>query len=330
MTKAKQRNRIIAAAALVATGAAGTACQRSAGYQQDRDYYRGSEGPSYYDRSGGKSSPTSRLEKMGQPKKRVAIFDFWNDTPVKASELGTFAADELRRGLHVSRRVILPFDLKTDLKTQDFIEGDRVRMAQLMREGRRLGVAVLAIGRVTKVIFRQRGDDIGLLRQKQSLAGVDVEVKLFDVASGRELMAVGKSGEASSNSMVALEDGNIESPEYRAELTKLAVRSTMGLVIPDVIRAIEKLQWEGTVAKIVGTKIYVNAGRASGLVTGDILKVLTPGDDIYDPQSGAYLGRSVGRLKGTLEVNDFIGTDGAIAELHTGGNIQEGDLVQLY
>jgi hypothetical protein len=122
----------------------------------------------------------------------------------------------------------------------------------------------------------------------------------------------------------------MESPAYRAELTKLALRNAMGGAVPEVIRAIEKLAWQGRVAKVAGAKVYVNAGKASGLVVGDILRVTTPGDDIYDPTTGAFLGRTQGQLKGTVEVVDFLGTDGAVTEVHTGGNFQEADLVQLY
>jgi hypothetical protein len=267
---------------------------------------------------------------MGQPKKRLVVFDFWNDTPVKQTDLGAFASDELRRGLFLSQRVILPPDLKTELTTEDFVQGNKVRVAQLIREGRKLGVSVLVIGRITRVVFRQKGDDIGLFRQKQSLAAVDVELKTFDVSAGREIMATAKSGEASSNAMVAFEGGNMESPAYRAELTKFALRNAIGPAVPEVIRAIEKLTWQGRVAKVSGNRIYINSGKASGLVIGDILKVLTPGDDIYDPTTGAFLGRTQGQLKGTLEVVDFLGTDGAVTEIHTGGNVQVSDLVQLY
>jgi hypothetical protein len=313
---------------LFAVGVFAGGCQRSGAYRRDQTTY--SEPQSYYSKGAPGKSPTSRIEAMGQPKKRVVVFNFWNDTPVKQADLGAFGADELRRGLFVTQRLLLPTDARTELTTEDFIQGEKVRVAQLIREGRRLGVAVLVIGRITKVVFRQRGDEVGLFRQKQSLAAVDVEAKVFDVMSGREVMAVGKSGEASSNTLVALEPGNIESPEFRAELTKLAVRSAVVTLVPDVVRSIEKMAWEGHVAKIASGKVYVNAGRASGLVAGDILKVLTQGDDIYDPSTGAYLGRSKGQLKGTLEVIDFIGTDGAVAEIHTGGNFQEGDAVQLY
>ncbi len=307
-----------------------TGCQRSRGFKQDQEFY--TDTPTYFNKSAdakGKS-PTQRIESMGQPRKRVVVFDFWNDTPVKAKDVGAFASEELRRGLHLTQRLILPADAKSELSTEDFIQGDKVRVAQLIREGRRMGVAALVIGRISKVVFRQRGDDVGLLRQAQSLAAVDVEIKIFDVNSGREIFSGGRSGESASNSLIAFEQENIQSAEYRAELTRLAARSAVGNLVQDVIKSIEKLSWEGRIAKIIGSKVYVNAGKSSGIIGGDILKVLTPGDDIYDPLTSAYLGRTPGQLKGTLEVIDFLGPDGAVSEVHTGGNFQEGDSVRLY
>lgn len=303
-------------------------CQRSPQFRRDQDFAP-ADGGSYYSQNPGKPL-SQRAEQVGQPKKRVFILNFWNDTPVKQADLGSFAADELRRRLHLSGRMIIPTDMASEVGTEDFVQGDKVRTAQLIREGRKAGVAVIGIGRISKVVFRQRGDDIGILQQKQSIAVVDVELKLFDVAGGREILAVSRSGEASSNALVTMESGNIESPEYRGELMKLALREAMMRVGGDVVKAVEKMTWEGRIAKMSGGKAYVNAGRSSGLVPGDILRVMTPGEDIYDPASGAYLGRAQGQLKGTLEIVDFIGPDGAVAEVHTGGNFQEGDSVQLY
>ncbi|MBC7385156.1 MAG: hypothetical protein H7301_03210 [Cryobacterium sp.] len=302
----------------------GLGCARSPEFKKDQDNYRDD---SYYERG---RNAVDKVESIGQPKKKVMVFAFWNDTPVKAPTLGAFAADELKRGLAVSQRLIVPRDLNTLLTTEDFVSGDKVKVAQLIREARRLGVAVAMIGRVTKILFRQRGDEIGIFRQKLSLAAVDVEVKVFDVSAGREVAALGRSGETSSNASVALEDENLESQEFRNEMAKLATRNAVSAMIPDLLRTVEKMVWQGKIAKIVGSKIYVNAGKSSGLVAGDILKVLTAGDDVYDPNSNAYLGRAPGQLKGTLEVIDFIGTDGTVAETHTGGNFQEGDVVQLY
>ena len=301
-----------------------TACNRSPEFKKDQEY---SKDDSYYDRG---RTAADKVESMGQPKKKIMVFAYWNDTPVRAPTLGAYGADEMKRGLSVSQRLIVPKDLSTMLTTEDFVSGDKVKVAQLIREGRRLGVAVALIGRITKIVFRQRGDEIGLFRQKQSLAAVDVEVKIFDIAAGREVASLGRSGEASANASVALEDENLESQDFRNEMSRLAIRNAVTALVPDVVRTIEKMVWQGKIAKITGTKIYINSGKSSGLVAGDILKVLSAGDDVYDPATGAYLGRAPGQLKGTLEVLDFIGTDGAATEIHRGGNFQEGDVVQLY
>jgi hypothetical protein len=301
-------------------------CQRSPQFRQGENTGRNGVSSD----SDGIRSATQKVEGVGQPKKSVVVLDFWNDTPVKNEELGGFVADELKRGLSLTQRVIFPMDVKTELGTTDFIDGDRVKVAQLIREGRKLGISILVIGRIKKIVFRQKGDDVGLFRQKQSLVAVELETKVFDVQGGREIMAASKTGETSNNVLVAFEANEPSGANARAELTKAAIREAVAGFLPDILRSVEKMTWQGRIAKMAGPKIYVNAGRAAGLISGDILRVLTAGDDIYDPTSGAYLGRAQGQLKGTLEVVDFIGTDGALVQVHTGGNFREGDLVQLY
>lgn len=317
---------ILMASALILVAA----CARSPKYKEEQTYAK-EEPQSYYNKGTlPPQSPTQKLEVAGQPKKRVMVLSFWNDTPVKVDGLGQFSSDEMKRVLYASQKVVVPTDIKTENSTEDFVRGDEIKTSQLIREGKRLGVAVLVIGRISKIVFRSKGEEVGLLRQRHSQAAVDVEIKVFDVLGGREMMATSRSGETESSAVVALEDQNLDSREYRAEMTKLAVRNAISPLVVDVVRSVEKMEWQGHIAKVMGNKIYLNAGRTSGIVAGDILKVLTQGDDIYDPNSGAYLGHTAGQLKGTVEVIDFLGQDGAVAELHTGGNFQEGDPVKLY
>lgn len=302
-------------------------CQRSPAFRRDQDFYKPDE-MSYY--ASKAKSPINQIEAMGQPRKRVLVLNFWNNTPIQNSDVGAFAADELKRGFFLTQKLVVPTDFQEKLKTEDFVDGERVKVAQLIREGRRAGVSILVIGRLKRVVFRKRGDDIGILRQKQSLAGVDVEAKVFDVAAGREILNLARSGESTSNEIVAFEVSDVESPQVRKELTQLATRNAVGQMIPEIVRAVEKISWEGRIVKVVGTKVYINAGKASGISAGDILRVMTPGEDIHDSETGAFLGRAQGEMKGTLEVLELFGTDGAVGEIHTGGNPMEGDRVQLY
>ncbi|MDZ4084592.1 MAG: hypothetical protein U1E10_16745, partial [Bdellovibrionales bacterium] len=93
---------------------------------------------------------------------------------------------------------------------------------------------------------------------------------------------------------------------------------------------VEKLSWEGRVALVKGERVYLNAGRLSGLQVGDILRISEEGEDVHDPETGNYIGRVPGRLKGTVEIVSYFGRDGAIAVLHSGSGFRENDLVELY
>ena len=118
--------------------------------------------------------------------------------------------------------------------------------------------------------------------------------------------------------------------EYRRDLVRYVVKVAVRKSIPKIMSLAQRLEWVGRVAKIVGSKIYLNAGRNSGINIGDILKVITEGVEIFDPETGALIGVSKGEVKGTLEIIDYVGPDASIAILHSGGSVHEGDYVQLY
>jgi hypothetical protein len=90
------------------------------------------------------------------------------------------------------------------------------------------------------------------------------------------------------------------------------------------------MTWEGRIAMIAGDRVYLNAGRLSGLQINDILKVTEEGKEIYDPQTGRFIGKAPGRMKGTVEVVSYFGKDGAIAVIHSGSGFKENDRVEMY
>jgi hypothetical protein len=307
------------------------ACVRSHDRRRDREFYE--ENPSgYYEREEGANPSRGGTgpERLKGPKKRVLVLGFWNDTPVGDEALGTFASEELKRELDLGRHVLFPEEKMIAAVTKDFVEGDRVQTTQLVREGRRFGVSAVILGRISKITFRQDREEVGIFRQAESLVGVDLEMKVFDVISGREIASYKRSGSASASTRVTFDEDALANKEARAELAREAIYEAVRKLVPDTVLSLEKMDWQGRIAKIIGSKVYINAGKASGILAGDILKVLSPGEEIIDPVTRAFLGRSEGFLKGTLEVSEFIGPDSAMALIHTGGNFQEGDVVRLY
>ena len=306
-----------------------SACVRSGAYKRDQDTYEDTSN-GYYSDSQPKGNTSDRLERMKQPKKKVLVMSFWNDTPVGDQLLGDFAAEEMRRELVLSKRVLMPEEKLVTAVTKDFVDGDRVQSTQLVREGRRVGVTTIIVGRISKIIFRQDREEVGILREAQSAVAVDVEMKLFDVTTGREVHSAKKTGTAVTTTRVVFDADAAANKEARAELAKTAIHEAIVKLMPDSMLAMDKMDWQGRIAKIIGNKVYINSGKASGILAGDILRVLSPGEEIVDPVTKSYLGRSEGLLKGTLEVSEFIGEDSAMTMIHTGGNFQEGDVVRLY
>lgn len=305
-------------------------CTRSDQYKRDREFYEETPDGYYSAQPNGSMAATEKLERLKQPKKKVMVLNFWNDTPVGDQELGVYAGAELKRALLAQRRVLLPEENRIDAGTKDFVDGDHIQVAQLIREGRRMGVTAVVIGRISKIVFRHEKEEVGILREAQSAVAVDLEAKVFDVGGGREIATLKRSGAASSVAKVIFDADALSSKEARADLAKEALARAVSMMTADVSLALDKMDWQGRVAKILGNRVYINAGKSSGLLTGDILKVMSPGEEIIDPVTRTFLGRSEGSLKGTLEVTEFIGEDSAMTLIHTGGNFQEGDVVRLY
>jgi hypothetical protein len=121
-----------------------------------------------------------------------------------------------------------------------------------------------------------------------------------------------------------------QSRHMSPELVKEAVYSAyQGMILP-LVKAMDKLNWNGRIALVNGERIFLNAGKLTGINVGDILKVSEQGEDVYDPATGALIGQAPGRMKGTLEVVSFFGKDGCITIVHSGSGFKENDQVELY
>lgn len=300
------------------------ACARSPAYQREQGNYARPQTPQE------RNKVLAKAEKFNAPKKRGVVLPFWNDTPIKG-QFEIKSRNALKDILLDQNRMNLVDDRDVSLRSQDFyLDAQKINLSHLVENGRKWGVSLIIMGRISKIVFRRKEDDVGLLRPSSSVAAATVELRLIDVAGGKEV-AIGQgvgTGESSTlNLFGADRDSN---DENRDELVEMALSDAIQKAMPTLNREMERIQWRGKIARIAGNRVYVNAGRATGVNIGDILKVMANGQDIFDPDTGLYLGHSEGDLKGTLEVVDYFGEDGSIASVHSGGNITEGDLVQLY
>jgi hypothetical protein len=264
-------------------------------------------------------------------RKKIALLSFFNEAPFGGEDLAIQATEEFRREVARSRDYLVdPTAAQIFGSSKDIYSGGGVKLAQLTRKAKMAGVNLVVFGRITDARIRQASDEIGFVRKTKALAETKVEIKVFDVISSKELLSDVVDGTVHDDNFRFYITEEEENLAYRQDLLRYSTRVAVRKFLPRLIQIGSKLDWTGRVAKIIGTKIYVNAGRESGINIGDILKVITEGQDIYDPETGALIGVSKGDVKGTLEVSDYFGPDGAIAILHSGGSVTEGDFVQLY
>ena len=284
-----------------------------------------------------KRTSQGRRPRMSPPResldvrKKVALLTFFNESPVGGQDLGITATEELRGELsRAGEFVVDSMANKVFGSSKEIYSGGGVKLVQIARKAKLSGINLVVYGRVVDARVKEKSDEIGIVRKLKSYTSSQVEVRVFDVNSNKEVYNELVKGYADDSTYRFFRTNRESTLAYRRDLLRYSVRVAVRRSIQNILDVSAKMDWTGRVAKIIGNKIYVNAGRESGLNIGDILKVLTEGNEIYDPESGALIGLSKGEIKGTIEVIDFFGPDGAIAILHSGSSVLEGDFVQLF
>ncbi|MCX5805358.1 MAG: hypothetical protein NT010_04720 [Proteobacteria bacterium] len=119
-----------------------------------------------------------------------------------------------------------------------------------------------------------------------------------------------------------------EKGEMSTEKAKIkAIDLAIELLAEDLLKAILTLDWHARVASVEDGKIYVNAGRQSGIDKGSILDVYSPGEQIIDSKTKMPLGTIKGKYKGELEVSELFGVDACWAKVKKGSNFSATDLI---
>ncbi len=264
-------------------------------------------------------------------KKKVAILTFCNESPFGGEDLAITTTEELNNELARSGVFLIdPVGKQIFGNSKEIYAGGGVKLVQLARKAKTAGINFVLFGRIVDARLREKTDEIGLVRDTKSFSEADVEIRIFDVNSNREIFTESLKGFTEDTSYRFYSTERDDRLSYRQGLLRYAAKVAVRRAIPHILEVSSKLDWVGRVAKIVGNKIYLNAGRQSGVVIGDVMRVITEGNEIYDPETGALIGVSKGEVKGTIEVIDYFGADGAVAILYSGGTVYEGDFVQLY
>jgi hypothetical protein len=108
-----------------------------------------------------------------------------------------------------------------------------------------------------------------------------------------------------------------------------AVDLSIEPIAEDVLKSIISLDWHARIAATDQGRIFINAGRLSGLEKGDTLEVYAPGEQIIDAATKMPLGKLKGEYKGEVEIAELFGVDAAWAKPRRGDKFSPTDLVYL-
>lgn len=200
----------------------------------------------------------------------------------------------------------------------------------ILSEAKKLGVQSVVLSQILHADAKSRGDEVGLLRERVVDVNVEVDLRVIEVSSGREIISDIRRYNTPIKSFVLGQIGTDSAEEKQRKHMEKGLADIAADLAKQVGQFAGKLTWKGKVAKIIGPNLYINAGKSTGIQAGDILKITKAGEDIYDPETGTLIGRAEGRVKGTVEVVSFVGEDGAMCLLHSGGGFVEQDIVSLY
>lgn len=264
-------------------------------------------------------------------RKKLVILPIHNESPFGGKDLEVLATEEIRRYLEGSGRYLIDQKIFPDFPTSQMVyHGGGKNLNNVLQKAKEYGVNLVIYGRIVDSSIRQKEDSVGLIREVFLFGSSSVEIRVLDVSTEQEVLEKKVDAFTEDKSYQIQELTRENKYELRRDLLRQATKLAIGKLIHPIWEKTKKKEWFGRVAKIVGKKIYINAGQESGVKIGDIMKVLTPSQDIYDPVSGSLIGKTKGEVKSTVEITDFFGINGSVGVIHSGGNVSPGDQVILY
>ncbi len=269
--------------------------------------------------------------KAETPRKRILLLPFINETAEKDPSIPKTGRDALISSLRLTDNFIIldNSDLPKDLK--DFRKDTGFDLVEISKMVAPLGVVSLVEGRIIELKLRRYGDAVGLIRKVKAEVQATVGLRLYSVSNQKEIMNEVRSA-VSEGATTRVMDKNTRPSALLTDpsLIRQSITSGFQAMTLNIVKTVDKLSWLGKVAMVNGDRVYLNAGRLTGINIGDILKITEEGEDIFDPDSGLLIGKAPGRMKGTLEVVSYFGKDGCVAVIHSGSGVKENDLVELY
>lgn len=264
-------------------------------------------------------------------RRRVVVLPFLNITPYGSDSAARIAKTALVNGLNKTGEVI---SLSSDDLGEDvnkYQKDDGYDIKQIQPLAKKVGAHGIVVGRIRQIKTKKIGDSVGVFRTVKAEVQTLVELEMFSTKSGSSMLKESRSATIEEEvTRVAERSFTDKELKDNPQLIRAVVTAAFRKMVPQIVASLRKMSWTGRIALVRGEKLYLNAGRLSGLQVGDILRVTEAKEEVYDPETGGFLGNITGRMKGTIEVISYFGKDGAVSIIHSGSGFEENDIVEFY
>lgn len=265
------------------------------------------------------------------PRKRLMVLPFLNNAAARSERVSQVARDAFVRSLRKTDDFVIVSNTDFPKDIAGYLKNGQYDLEAMGKIGGGMGLSAIVEGRIIEIRARRISDEVGIVRQVRARIEATVQLRMVNTKNGTIMLDETRTAEVEdSTTRVAERAINDRYLEEDPKLIDAVVTKAFYGMVQRISQSVEKLNWEGRVALVKGDRIYLNAGRLSGLQVGDILKVTEEGEEVYDPESGSLIGTVPGRLKGTIEVVSYFGKDGSISVIHSGSGFRENDKVELY
>ena len=263
------------------------------------------------------TKPISVPYLLGRLKYKVVVVEFQDNTKKSGRGLGTLVTQQLTKKLEESGAVVL---VNMDTARKSLGRGDPgflTTPSALWKLRTLLGAQGLVTGTIEDALVGTGAREQG----GEAVAVTKLEVTLLDTETGNVLRSI--KGE--NPIYVSRTVGELSKDKALLKAINFSIQG----VTDGIIRGLSGLEWSTSVASVEGSKIYLNAGKSTGLKVGDVVEVYNPGRLMKHPVTGVSLGRLPGKLKGKAKVTQFVGIDASETNIESGGGIATGDVVRL-
>jgi curli biogenesis system outer membrane secretion channel CsgG len=274
---------------------------------------------------------TSSVSDYKGPKLRVGVVHFQNKTPSKVLGIGEAAADILGTILQRTERfIVIPQqDMESILAQQQLGASGAINPETAAKMGQILGLNAIVTGAVTAYSEAEEGTDFIVGKSKKQIARVTVDYRVVDTTTGVQLLADSGAGIYEKKVTTVLGAGGKAS--YDTDLRDGALRDALAKAMVNMMKQLESQPWKGKIAKVAGDKLYINAGRKTGLQVGDKLDVYRVGEDIIDPDTRLKLGTTEDKVGQAVVQQNDLGdkADMSVAFTASGTGFKQGDVVKF-